>query len=156
MQIPRIGMQQICLNASNHAALITPTEVGHSERVRDREAYTTSILQSNPASVWPEGSITSHSHPMLVNVEDHIGQIKDLQEALTLAIVNIVGRWWDPETDFPGRMPLEPYEEDLLKVNYISNVFFIDPHLLIDFAVDGKLANGNSSPVRSVPRILAA
>ncbi|KAJ5813813.1 uncharacterized protein N7503_000563 [Penicillium pulvis] len=115
MQIPRIGMQQICLDASNHAALITPTEVGHSERVRDREAYTTSILQSNPASVWPEGSITSHSHPMLVNVEDHIDQIKDLQEALTLAIVNIVGRWWDPETDFPSRMPLEPYEEDLLK-----------------------------------------
>ncbi|KAJ5407253.1 hypothetical protein N7465_008537 [Penicillium sp. CMV-2018d] len=114
MQIPE-RIQQICLGSSNSKALRTPTEVGHSERVRDREAYTTSILQSNPLPIWPEGSVTSHSHPMLVNVENHIEQIRDLQEALTTAILNIVGRWWDPEANFPGRMPLEPYEEDLLK-----------------------------------------
>lgn len=123
MRNPKIGMQQICLGASSSKAINTPIEVGHSERVRDRDAYTASMSKSSPVSIWPEGSVDSYSHPMLVNVENHIDQIKDLQEALTIAIVNIVGRWWDPEVDFPSRMPLEPYEEDLLRVSYSLYVF---------------------------------
>ncbi|KAJ5923337.1 hypothetical protein N7454_008582 [Penicillium verhagenii] len=115
MHIPSVRIQQICLGKSTHDAVKTPTEVGHLESIRDCETYRTRMVQYLPPSIWPEGSVTSYSHPMLVDSENHINQIKDLQEALTAAIVSIVERWWEPKATFPDWMPLEPYEEDLLR-----------------------------------------
>ncbi|KAJ5928818.1 hypothetical protein N7466_007774 [Penicillium verhagenii] len=114
MHIPSLRIQQICLGKSTQEAVKTPAEVGHLASMRDCETYRTRMLQSIPPSIWPEGSVTSYSHPMLVSAGNHINQIKDLQEALTAAIVSIVERWWEPKANFPSRMPLEPYEEDLL------------------------------------------
>lgn len=54
---------------------------------------------------------------MLVTVEDHVDRISAIHEALRAAIVNIVNRWWsDTDANFPARMPIEPYEESLLRV----------------------------------------
>ena len=50
--------------------------------------------------------------------EQHIKDLKELHEALALAINNIVKRWWrDEEAAFPERMPLDEHEESLLKVS---------------------------------------
>jgi hypothetical protein len=50
----------------------------------------------------------------------HDRNLRELHEALVLAITNIVERWWtDIDAKLPQRMPLEPQEEDLLRVNSI-------------------------------------
>ncbi|KZL80922.1 hypothetical protein CI238_06647 [Colletotrichum incanum] len=42
--------------------------------------------------------------------------MQDLHNALTIAVIDIVQRWWtDEDARFPERMPLEPKEEELLK-----------------------------------------
>jgi hypothetical protein len=49
----------------------------------------------------------------------HDRNIQELNEALVLAIANIVERWWtDIDAKLPQRMPLE-HQEGLLRVNSI-------------------------------------
>ncbi|KAE8164044.1 hypothetical protein BDV40DRAFT_311131 [Aspergillus tamarii] len=58
--------------------------------------------------------------------------IRVFQEALTIALNNIVERWWkDEEANFPSRMPLEPQAEDLLRGN-------LRPDILIPAQTEGK------------------
>lgn len=41
-----------------------------------------------------------------------------MSESLTIAITDIVGRWWtDREANLPQLMPLEKEEEDILRVS---------------------------------------
>ena len=56
----------------------------------------------------------------------HDRNLQELNEALVLAITNIVERWWtDIDAKLPQRMPLAPQEEDLLRVNSIHR-FLLD------------------------------
>ena len=60
---------------------------------------------------------------LLSGCTDRVGlaeqQMQDIHEALTIAIVDIVQRWWtDTDARFPERMPLEKKEEDILKVRF--------------------------------------
>ncbi|KAE8136499.1 hypothetical protein BDV38DRAFT_293907 [Aspergillus pseudotamarii] len=58
--------------------------------------------------------------------------IQVFQEALTIALNNIVERWWkDEEANFPSRMPLEPQAEDLLQGN-------LRPDILIPAQAEGN------------------
>lgn len=51
--------------------------------------------------------------------QQFLGNIQGFQEALNLAINNIVERWWkDKEANFPSQMPLDPRAEDLLQVRF--------------------------------------
>lgn len=73
------------------------------------------------SSSWPAGSVNAACpHPVLVT-KRHQEQLKDLHLALDLAIEDIIERWWaDEEAQFPRRMPLEPEEEELLRVSLIT------------------------------------
>ncbi|KAF4434839.1 multidrug transporter [Fusarium acutatum] len=83
-----------------------------SEEARFQEK----LLKLCPASLWHKASYTAGCpRPVLVG-EHHQQQLKDLHEALTAAITDVVQRWWsDRDARFPERMPLEAKEEELLQ-----------------------------------------
>ncbi|TKW49876.1 hypothetical protein CTA1_2437 [Colletotrichum tanaceti] len=74
------------------------------------------LLRLCPEDLWHDGSYSAGCpRPILVG-ESHQKQMRDLHEALTTAIVDIVQRWWtDDDARFWERMPLEADEEELLK-----------------------------------------
>ncbi|KAK6712883.1 hypothetical protein SNK03_007292 [Fusarium graminearum] len=88
---------------------------------REEALLQESVLNLCPANLWHNGSYASGCpRPVLVG-EHHQQQMKDLHKALTAAIADIVQRWWsDTDARFPERMPLEPREEELLKVSLLS------------------------------------
>lgn len=71
------------------------------------------------SSSWPAGSLgASCPHPVLIT-ERHHEELSELHRALNLAIEDIIERWWsDEQAQFPQRMPLEPGEEELLRVSH--------------------------------------
>ncbi|KAF5008191.1 hypothetical protein FDECE_5524 [Fusarium decemcellulare] len=83
---------------------------------RDEAKHQDTLLGLCPANLWPKGSYAAGCpRPILVG-EHHRQQMQDIHEALTIAITDIVQRWWtDPNARFPERMPLEREEEDILK-----------------------------------------
>lgn len=84
------------------------------------------LLKLCPADIWPKGSCAAGCpRPILVS-KYHQQQMEDLHEAMRVAIVDIVQRWWtDDDACFPDRMPLEEIEEELLKVReHINPAFY--------------------------------
>ncbi|KAG5795803.1 hypothetical protein H9Q69_005126 [Fusarium xylarioides] len=83
-----------------------------SEEARFQEK----LLKLCPANLWPKASYTAGCpRPVLVGRHHH-HQLKDLHDALTAAITDVVQRWWsDKDARFPERMPLEAKEEELLQ-----------------------------------------
>lgn len=74
-------------------------------------------------SVSPYGELSPASRRMnpfpVLLPQQFLGNIQGFQEALNLAINNIVERWWkDKEANFPSQMPLDPRAEDLLQVRF--------------------------------------
>ncbi|KAJ5263444.1 hypothetical protein N7478_011049 [Penicillium angulare] len=54
-------------------------------------------------------------HPLNL-AANTLQELRQLHEALDVAITNIVDRWWtDKEADLPSRMPLEPQEVEVLQ-----------------------------------------
>lgn len=74
----------------------------------------------NRCAPWPHGSVKSLCPHQILMTKEHHEQGAKLHEALALAIDDIVERWWTDEKAYlPQRMPLEPQEEDLLRVRSI-------------------------------------
>lgn len=67
--------------------------------------------------VWPHAfDIKACPHPLIVP-QSQLFRLEKLHRLLSSAITNIIERWFsDGEARFPDRMPLEPLEEDTLKV----------------------------------------
>lgn len=84
---------------------------------QEHKALQTRLLQLCPFHLCLKGSLeNSCPRPVLVS-KQHQEQLARLHEALTIAIVDIVDRWWsDREARFPERMPSEKEEEGLLRV----------------------------------------
>jgi len=84
------------------------------------------LLNKCPAHLWPKDSYKAACPMPILISKNHQQQLKTLQEALTIAIVDIVDRWWtDRDARFPERMPLEKQEEELLKVNTSHEMLLI-------------------------------
>lgn len=86
---------------------------------QDHEAIQESLLRFCSDKSWNNSSRSAFMpRPILVSSE-HQRQWKELNNALVSAITDIVERWWtDSVSKFPERMPLDPVEEDLLRVCY--------------------------------------
>lgn len=84
---------------------------------QDHEFLQSSLQQLCPAELWPSNSHTSCCpRPIFVSPQ-HQERVRNIHQALVLAITDIVDRWWtDPVARFPERMPLSEPEEDLLRV----------------------------------------
>lgn len=79
------------------------------------------LLKLCRAETWHKGSYTHGCPRPILITKHHQRQLEELHEALTLAITDIVQRWWTDDTArFPQRMPLPTQEEELLQVCYCS------------------------------------
>ncbi|CAG8135752.1 unnamed protein product [Penicillium salamii] len=114
-------LRQISLALSNNTCdaeehLVSPAQTDKSTRLRERELNTKTLGVPCPKFGWPhDAHLQSCPHPMRMT-KDHTDDLKELHEALVLAINNIVERWWrDEEAAFWKRMPLDEHEELLLR-----------------------------------------
>ena len=121
MKLQREPLQQICLSRSRGGSVpVPPTKTNSIIRIREKRLLESSLLTSCPRDTWPHNSyLAGCPHPILMT-DQHDRNLQELHEALVLAITNIVERWWtDIDAKLSQRMPLEPQEEDLLRVNSI-------------------------------------
>lgn len=87
---------------------------------QNRHSYISKL--NNCSSSWPVGSVDASCPCPVLTTQRYDDDLRNLHLALKLAIEDIIKRWWtDEEARFPLRMPLEPEEEDLLRV---SHTFF--------------------------------
>jgi hypothetical protein len=111
-------MYQISLKATKIVADPIPSiDAAHGDRLVERDAYDAAMLRfisdMELSSMYAE---KISPYPILMP-RSFIEHLKEFQHLLFVAISNILDRWWDDsEADFPGRMPLEPHEESVLKV----------------------------------------
>ncbi|KFA72015.1 hypothetical protein S40288_07661 [Stachybotrys chartarum IBT 40288] len=90
---------------------ISPDLLAHQHKKLQKD-----LLSLCPAHLWHHASYDAGCpRPILIG-KHHQVQLQNLHEALTIAVADIVERWWtDEDAQFPKRMPLEAAEEDLLK-----------------------------------------
>ena len=120
------GIQQISLAAAISAkGPISPQQIDQATRAQERKTYQASLESS--AQTERSSLVSSYSfspHPLLLS-QQQLLQLKQFNEALSIAITNIVERWWtDKQAGLPLRMPLGPREDSLLQVQY--SVVFLD------------------------------
>ncbi|KAI1264609.1 hypothetical protein F5Y18DRAFT_436520 [Xylariaceae sp. FL1019] len=91
-------------------------DAGATDLVAQHSTLQTSLLHSCPAHKWfHELYNKSCPRPILLG-KHHNDQLRKLQEALAVAIADIVPRWFsDEDACFPKRMPLSPEEEHHLR-----------------------------------------
>ncbi|KAK4139588.1 uncharacterized protein C8A04DRAFT_32914 [Dichotomopilus funicola] len=83
---------------------------------REQDVHEARLLEMCSAELWPKGSYEQACARPILMTEHHQHQMEKLHEALTLAITDIVDRWWtDDAAAFPQRMPLTGVEEGLLQ-----------------------------------------
>lgn len=112
------GLTQIYLGAQScDYELIDPKNIDTGTYAREEAKLQESVLELCPANLWHNGSYSAGCpRPILVH-QHHQRQLQELHEALTIALTDIVQRWWtDDNACYPDRMPLEKVEEDILKV----------------------------------------
>ena len=112
------GIQQICLVATRSAACpVSPVHTDQETRVEERKIYQASLERSTRTA--RRSLVSAYNfcpHPLLLS-HQQVLQLERLNQALSIAITNIVERWWtDKEAALPLRMPLGPVEESLLQV----------------------------------------
>ncbi|GFF51610.1 hypothetical protein IFM46972_09341 [Aspergillus udagawae] len=123
-------MYQISLKATKSVADPTSSiDAAHGDRLAERDAYDAAMFRfisdMELSSMYAEGI---SPHPILMP-RSFIEHLKEFQHLLFVAISNILDRWWDDsEADFPGRMPLEPHEESVLKWVHERSKQSLMPH----------------------------
>ena len=110
------ALQQISLSLSRkHDAIAPATRASPARQQRDRASVRQAVLQ------WNEGGFSSETHERLspFNIcvsKVFASRVRRLHWLLDRVLVDIVDRWLqDQAANFPGRMPLEQHEEEVLK-----------------------------------------
>ncbi|KAM0234341.1 hypothetical protein ACHAP5_010107 [Fusarium lateritium] len=95
---------------------VSKSAIGTEAYAKEEYVFQETLLQSCPAYLWYNGTYTTGCpRPILVRLH-HQRQMHDLHEALSIAISDIIDRWWsDEDARLWERMPLKKEEEDLLK-----------------------------------------
>lgn len=118
MKKPSSALHTILLPSTAGEQHVSPQDSDTATRQALINTLHSNMLKCSPPETWGAGDIyeTCSPHPVLVTPA-HNKQLKSLSEALSTAILDIVNRWWrDAAARFPERMPIEPFEEDLLRV----------------------------------------
>ncbi|KAH7245245.1 hypothetical protein BKA59DRAFT_492843 [Fusarium tricinctum] len=102
--------------SSNDYELVSESKNDIEAYAKEEQIYQEALLQNCPSHLWYNETYTAGCpRPILVS-SPHERQTLDLHEALTIAISDIVDRWWsDKDARLWERMPLKKDEEDLLK-----------------------------------------
>ncbi|OJJ32900.1 hypothetical protein ASPWEDRAFT_174330 [Aspergillus wentii DTO 134E9] len=152
MKKPSSNLHTIILPSKQGEQYVHPTDSDPTTRQSLIETLHANMLNCSPPHTWT-GDIyqTCSPHPVLVTPR-HKQQVEVLSEALSAAIIDIVNRWWkDTEARFPERMPIEPFEEDLLRWLDSQPTDVISPFetragswrpdMLLEPAVEGGIEN---------------
>lgn len=123
MKKPVTRLQSISLEGKESEGFVSPANVVPITHKSLIEAFHLNLIRCSPAHTWPGNAYLSASpHPILIT-EKHQRQLAELNDALFLAISDIVERWWiDSEARFPERMPVGPAEEKILQVSTFHRV----------------------------------
>ncbi|KID98388.1 Aerobactin siderophore biosynthesis, IucA/IucC, partial [Metarhizium majus ARSEF 297] len=108
---------QISLAGSNSMERLAPPEkVDAQVRAADRDLMQQNLPKStSPYGRLPRASRQLNPYPAVLPVQ-FVQNVERFHEALAAALDNLVGRWWkDADANLPGRMPLEPRVEKLLR-----------------------------------------
>ena len=111
-------LQQVYVPLSgDHYEPVACPSADKSTPLFEQKSFQSRLLRLCPSDLWYNKSYSTFCpHPVLI-APTHQQRLKDLNNALALAITDIVSRWWtDSEAQFPQRMPLDPKEEALLQV----------------------------------------
>ncbi|GLI75899.1 hypothetical protein PoHVEF18_004165 [Penicillium ochrochloron] len=117
MKKPSCALHTILLPSTAGEQHIFPQNSDAATRQALINELQCNMLKCSPPETWGAGDIyeTCSPHPVLITPA-HKKQLQSLSEALSTAIVDVVNRWWsDAAARFPERMPIEPFEEDLLR-----------------------------------------
>ncbi|KAJ5100508.1 hypothetical protein N7456_006560 [Penicillium angulare] len=128
---------------------IPVSQTDQATRVQARELYQSRLRDLSRGAQCALGSAYPFSpHPVNL-ATDILQELRQLHEALDVAVTNIVDRWWtDKEADLPSRMPLEPQEVELLQwiharteegkmPSFLSHKGVWRPDFLLDRVDDG-------------------
>lgn len=118
MKKPSSALHTILLPSTAGEQHVSPQDSDAATRQALINELHCNMLKCSPSETWGAGDIyqTCSPHPVLITPA-HRKQLQSLSEALSTAIIDVVNRWWsDTEARFPERMPIEPFEEDLLQV----------------------------------------
>lgn len=96
--------------------LAPPEKVDAQVRAADRDLMQQNLLKStSPYGQLPGASRRLNPYPAVLPVQ-FVQNVQRFHEALAAALDNLVERWWkDADANLPGRMPLEPRVEKLLR-----------------------------------------
>lgn len=112
-------LTQIHINpSSNEYELVSESKIDTEAYAKEEQVYQEALIRDCPSQLWSNETYTTGCpRPILVS-SAHERQMHDLHEALTIAISDIVDRWWsDEDARLWERMPLNEDEEALLKVS---------------------------------------
>ncbi|TWU77324.1 hypothetical protein ED733_005110 [Metarhizium rileyi] len=119
MQTPALPLLQqvhIGLGPNGYEPVASVDAAASAVRAKQHDQLIANLVRLCPEYAWPRGSYQAMCpSPILVH-QHHQSHLESLHEALTVAVTDIVQRWWsDREAGFPMRMPLATEEEDLLR-----------------------------------------
>ncbi|KAK4124711.1 hypothetical protein N657DRAFT_615634 [Parathielavia appendiculata] len=124
-------LRQVSLAASTSDGIfVSPEDAGQDTRIMETKCFREALLRNTaPYGQVPKNAVRLNPHPAVIP-KKFLENLNLFHEALTIALVDIINRWWtDKEADFPNRMPLEPRVESLLRwVAMGSEEGFIRPY----------------------------
>ncbi|KAJ5151542.1 hypothetical protein N7492_009837 [Penicillium capsulatum] len=108
-------LKQIAVAASREGQLVLVDDLHRDRRLHEEELFQSVFTTPHPhvGKEWGDADRVS-PYPLLVP-ESLVENAKQLQEALAIAVANIVERWAEPGESLSQRMPLQPHEEALLR-----------------------------------------
>ncbi|KAK4139905.1 aerobactin siderophore [Dichotomopilus funicola] len=124
-------LRQVSLGASTIPGIfVSPEDAGQDTRVMEDKCIQEALVRNTaPYGQVPRAAVQLNPHPAVIPMK-FLEDLNLFQQALAVALVDLVDRWWtDEEADFPSRMPLEPRAESLLRwVARGSEEGFIRPY----------------------------
>ena len=118
--VTQYGIHQVCLASTiSPADPVAPKSAQKEVQHKQKQAFNT-YFESLTSGC--RGNVNNNSPNPLLLPERLQRSVAKLHEALVSGLSSIVNTWWtDEQAAFPRRMPLEPHEEDLLRVRNTSN-----------------------------------
>ncbi|KKK13981.1 hypothetical protein ARAM_000215 [Aspergillus rambellii] len=149
-----ISLQQVHLTTSPEGYEPVVSYKGdQSIYIREHQTLQAELLRFCPSESWYQGSHKAACPRPILITKRHQEQLRQLHDALTLALTDIIQRWWtDQEAQFPARMPLEEQEEKLLRWLEIHHPFDCRHHLgswRPDFLVEDDHTDVGATPTEN-------
>lgn len=127
-------LKQIAVAASRKGQLVLVDDLHPDRRLHEEDSFQSVFTTPHPhvGEEWGDANRVS-PYPLLVP-EHCVENAKQLQEALAIAVANIVERWAEPGDSLCQRMPLQPHEEAFLRVCVLppSTGTLLTPNATVD------------------------